>query len=62
MIRLHRWQGDGVTSFATPVDRDFSTHAFDGIDEAGWKRIRAQLLGGEARPGGATIEGSGSWK
>ena len=58
MIRLHLWQGDAVTSFATPVDRDFTTHAFEGIDEAGWTRIRAQLLGGETRPSGATIEGA----
>jgi hypothetical protein len=45
-----------VTSFTTPVDRGFSTRAFEGIDEAGWKRLRVQLLGGAPRPGDATIE------
>lgn len=58
MIRLHLWHGVAVTSFATPVDRDFTTHTFEGIDEAGWKHIRAHLLGGETRPRGAKIEGA----
>ncbi|MEG3151960.1 phosphodiesterase [Sphingomonas sp. ZT3P38] len=58
MIRLHLWRDGAATSFATPVDRDFATHAFEGIDDSGWKRIRAQLLGGQSRPGGATIEGA----
>jgi 3',5'-cyclic AMP phosphodiesterase CpdA len=56
MLRLHLWRDGAVTSFATPVDRGFSTHAFEGIDEAGWQRIRASLLAGRSRPTGATVE------
>lgn len=56
MIRLHLWRDGAVTSFATPVDRGFATHAFEGIDEAGWQHIRARLLAGRSRPTCATLE------
>ena len=56
MIRLHLWHEDAVTSFATPVDRDFPVRAFGGMDEAGWQRIRTNLLAGQPRPAGAAIE------
>lgn len=56
MIRLHLWRGGAVTSFATPVDRDFTVQSFGGMDKASWVRIRESLRTGHSRPAGATIE------
>jgi 3',5'-cyclic AMP phosphodiesterase CpdA len=56
LIRLHLWQGGAVTSFGVPVAQDYPRHGFAGMDDAAWERIRGQLLAGQSRPAGATIE------
>lgn len=54
-IRLHLWRDGKVTSFTTPVGRDFVVQPFAGMDAQEWRRISAMLREGATRPDGATI-------
>lgn len=54
-IRLHLWRRGEVTSFTTPVERDFEVRPFVGMDAGEWRRISASLRDGAIRPGGATV-------
>jgi Icc protein len=53
-LRLHLWCDGEPTSFLLPVDPDFRTAAFHGVDETSWPAISAALKAGATRPKGAT--------
>ncbi|WP_049974434.1 phosphodiesterase [Azospirillum sp. B4] len=59
IIRLHLWHEGAVTSFTTPVGRDFTVRPFAGIDAAAWRQISAALRAGQRRPAGAVAEAEG---
>jgi len=55
-LRLHLWRDGDPTSFLLPVDPDFKTAPFHGVDETTWPAISAALKAGASRPKDAKAE------